>query len=51
MTVVFACVCFKKRGLQEASQESKVTLQASFTPIHPKDRRLAWRNQPPDKVD
>ncbi len=47
---VRACVCCKNRALQEASHQSKATVWASFTPIHPEDPRLAWQNQLPDIV-
>lgn len=47
---VCACVCCKNHALQETSRSSKATIQASFTPIHPEDPRLARQNQLPDIV-
>lgn len=47
---VCACVCCKDRAVQEACHQIKATIQASFTPIHPEDPRLARQNQQPDTV-
>lgn len=45
-----ACVCCKTHALQETSHQTKVTIQASFTLIHPEDPRLARQNQLSDIV-
>lgn len=41
-------MCCTNHALQETPDQSKVTIQASFTPIHPKDPRLAQQNQLPN---